>query len=87
MLAILNSLNAHYIPIFQPILIILLSTFLVHRAITNKIYLLLGLLSPLSHVLVCSFIVLQYVNLTLQGEKYILARIFLYFWGFEEKLN
>ena len=59
MLAILNSLNAHYIPIFQPILIILLSTFMVHRAITDKTYLLLGLLSPLSHVLVCSFIVLN----------------------------
>ena len=59
MLAILNSLNAHCIPIFQPILMILLSTFMVHRAITDKTYLLLGLLSPLSHVLVCSFIVLK----------------------------
>ena len=48
MLAILNSLNDYYLPIFQPILIILVSKFMVHRAFSNKIYLSLGLLSPLS---------------------------------------
>ena len=48
MLAILNSLNAHNLPIFQPILIILVSKFMVQRALSDKAYLLLGLLSPLS---------------------------------------
>ena len=47
MLAILNSLNAHNLPIFQPILMILVSKFMVHRAHSDKTYLLLGLLSPL----------------------------------------
>ena len=49
MLAILNSLNTHNLPIFQPILMILvLSKFNVHRALSDKTYLSLGLLSPLS---------------------------------------
>ena len=47
MLAILNSLNSHNFPIFQPILMILVSKFMVHRALSDKTYLLLGLLSPL----------------------------------------
>ena len=47
MLAILNSLNAHNFPISQPILMILVSKFMVHRALSYKTYLLLGLLSPL----------------------------------------
>ena len=51
MLAILNSLNAHNLPIFQPILTILVSKFMVHRALSDKIYLFLGLLSPLRHFL------------------------------------
>ena len=52
MLAILNSLNAHNLPIFQPILMMLVSKFMVHRALSDKTYLLLGLLSPLSfHIL------------------------------------
>ena len=48
MLAILICLNAHNLPIFQPILMILVSKFMVHRAISDKTYLSLGLLSPLS---------------------------------------
>ena len=36
MLAILNSLNAHNFPIFQPILMILVSKFMVHRALSEK---------------------------------------------------
>ena len=48
MLAILNSLNAHNFPIFQPILMILVSKFMVYRALSDKTYLSLGLLSPLS---------------------------------------
>ena len=48
MLAILNSLNAHNLPIFQPMLMILVSKFMVHRALSDKTYLSLGLLSPLN---------------------------------------
>ena len=47
MLAILNSLNAHNLPIFQPILMIPVSKFIVHRALSDETYLSLGLLSPL----------------------------------------
>ena len=47
MSAILDSLNAHNLPIFQPILMILISKFRVHRALFDKTYLSLGLLSPL----------------------------------------
>ena len=47
MLAILNSLNAHSFSISQPILMILVSKFMVHRALSDKSFLLLGLLSPL----------------------------------------
>ena len=47
MSAILNSLNAHNLLIFQPILMILVSKFMVYRALSDKTYLLLGLLSPL----------------------------------------
>ena len=46
MLAILIFLNAHNLPIFQPILMILVSKFMVHRALSDKTYLSLGLLSP-----------------------------------------
>ena len=56
MLAILISLNAHnfpifqtIFPIFQPILIIGVSKFMVHRALSDKVYLSLGLLTPLSY--------------------------------------
>ena len=47
MLAILNFLNAHNLTIFQPILMILVSNFMVHRTLSDKTYLSLGLLSPL----------------------------------------
>ena len=47
MLAILNSLNARNFPIFQPILMILVSKFMVYRVLSDRKYLLLGLLSPL----------------------------------------
>ena len=48
MSAILNSLNAHNFPIFQPILMKLVSKFMVYRALCDKTYLLSGLLSPLN---------------------------------------
>ena len=47
MLAISNSLNAHNLPIFQLILMILVSKFLVQKALSDQAYLSLGLLSPL----------------------------------------
>ena len=50
MLAILNSLNAHNLLIFQPMLMTLVSKFMVHRVLSDKIYLSLGLLSPLTNV-------------------------------------
>ena len=47
MLAKLNSLNAHSFPIFQPILIIIVSKFMVYKVLSDKAYISLGLLSPL----------------------------------------
>ena len=44
MLAIMNSLNAHNFPIFQPILMILVSKSMVHSAFSDKTYLILRLL-------------------------------------------
>ena len=52
MLAILNSLHAHNLLSFQPILMILVSKFMVHRALSDKTYLLLGLLSPLNYSII-----------------------------------
>ena len=49
MLAILNFLNAHNLPIFQPILMIFVSKFVVYRALSDKKFVSLGLLSPLSY--------------------------------------
>ena len=40
MLAILNSLNVHNLPIFQSILMILVSKIIVHRALSDRVYLL-----------------------------------------------
>ena len=42
MLAILNSLNAHEFPIFQPILMILVSKFMVYGALSDKTFYHLG---------------------------------------------
>ena len=39
MLAILSTLNAPSFPIFQPILMILVSKFMVYRALSDKTYL------------------------------------------------
>ena len=38
MLALLNSSNAHNFPIFQPILVILVSKFMVNRGFSDKTY-------------------------------------------------
>ena len=51
MSVILNSLNAHNLFfIFQPILMILVSKFMVYKALSDKTYLLLGLRSPLNKI-------------------------------------
>ena len=47
MMAILNSLNAHNFLIFQPILMTLVSKFMVYRALYDKKQLSLGSRSPL----------------------------------------
>ena len=47
MSAILNSLNVHNFLIFQPILMTLVSKFMVYRTLSDKTYVLLGLRSPL----------------------------------------
>ena len=47
MSAILNSLNAHNLLTFQQILIILVSKLMVYRALSDKTYLSIRLLSPL----------------------------------------
>ena len=59
MLAILNSLNAHNFPIFQPILMILVSKLMVHRALSD-LYLLLGLLSHLTKMQDFRWLILSY---------------------------
>ena len=55
MAAILNSLNVHNFPIFQPISIILVSKLMVHRTLSDKTYLSLGLLSPLNYQQLLAF--------------------------------
>ena len=52
MSAILNSLNAHNFVIFQPILMTLISKFMVYRVLSDKTYLLLGLRSPLISIII-----------------------------------
>ena len=47
MSAMLNCLNGHNFLIFQSILMTLVSKSMVYRALSDKIYLLFGLLSPL----------------------------------------
>ena len=56
MLAILNSLNAFYFPIFQPISMIFVSKFMVRRALSDKTYLSVGLLSTLSPLTATTFL-------------------------------
>ena len=52
MSAILNSLNAHNLLIFQLILMIFVSEFMVYRALSDKAYLLLELLSSLTSIII-----------------------------------
>ena len=68
MLAILDFLNVHNLPIFQPILMILVSKFMVHRALSDKLYLSLGLLSPLS-----LHLHLYFVYVSGKGSVFVLA--------------
>ena len=50
MLAILKFFKCHNFPIFQSILMILVSKAMVHRTLSDKTYLSLGLPSPLKHL-------------------------------------
>ena len=59
MSAILNSLNIHNFPIFQPILMKLVSKFMVYRALSDKTYLLSGLLPPLIKMCVMHKLLIQ----------------------------
>ena len=68
MLAILNFLKAHNLPIFQPFLMILVSKFMVLRALPDKTYLPLGLLSPFS--------LIQFTQNHFSSKK----QIYLYFY-------
>ena len=56
MSAILNSLNAHYFVIFQPILMKLVSQSIVNRALSYGTYLSLGLWSPLKFNLIHEYV-------------------------------
>ena len=49
MLAILKSLNAHNLPIFQPILMILVSKFMVRRALSDKKILIIRVAVPFKY--------------------------------------
>ena len=51
MVAITNYLNAHTFPNFQPILMLLVSKFMVDKEFSDKTYISLGLLSPLMNCL------------------------------------
>ena len=64
MSAILHSLNVHNLHIFHPILMILLSKVMVHRALSDKTYLSLGLLSPLSSLKVSIEFLIDQINFT-----------------------
>ena len=55
----LKSLNAHNFLIFQPILVILVSNFVVHRTLSDKAYLSLGLLSPFIVVVALALCILM----------------------------
>ena len=46
MLAILNSLNAHNLPIFQPILVIFVPKFMIHRSLSEKNILIIRVAVP-----------------------------------------
>ena len=54
MLAILIFLNAHNLLIFQPIVMTFVSKFMFQKALSDKTYLSLGLLSPLMKWLHCT---------------------------------
>ena len=61
MLAILNLLNAHNLPIFQPILMILVSKFIVHRALSDKNILIIRVAVPFNvrHCRICTPLLLS----------------------------
>ena len=83
MSAILNSLNIHIFLIFQLILMKLVPTFMVYRALSDKSYLLSGLRSPLksrrwNFIKFCKHIHMYMANTT---NKKIRARG-QYYWSY-----
>ena len=68
MLAILNSLNAHSFPIFNRFDYTCIK-FMVHRALSDKTYLSLGLLSPLSYLMM-SFSMSRYLLLQFSSRQF-----------------
>ena len=75
MSAILNSLNDDNLPIIQPILMILVPKFMVHRVLSDKTYLSLGLLSPLRYFEMMLYIIkVLNMNLDFFGVKLQLSK-------------
>ena len=66
MSAVLNSLNAHNLLIIQPILMILVSKFMVYRALSDKAQLSLRLLSALIAMELSKWLVLTQ---TVRGKE------------------
>ena len=64
MSAILNYLNVHNFPTSQPILMKLVSKFMVYRALSDKTYILSGLLSPLRNIFSTQSVIISYLLLT-----------------------
>ena len=78
MLAILNSLNAHNLPIFQPILVIFVSKVMVYRALSDETYLSLGLLSPFNSLfcmLFCHQLIFLKTNLLKKSISFDLDQV------------
>ena len=61
MMAILNSLNVHYLPIFQPILMVPASKLKIHRALSDKTYFFIRVDVPFN-VIANLFIMGNYFN-------------------------
>ena len=76
MSAILKSLNAHNLPIFQPILMILVSKFMLHIALSDKTYLSLELLSPLN-ILCNSYTTFIYFRCRSSTSKFIVRNSYV----------
>ena len=57
MSAILNSLNVYNFPIFQPILMKIVSKFMVYRAVSDKTHFFIRIAVPFKPKILCFFFV------------------------------